>query len=89
MAEPTVEVVEFFADLMYAVPRVSISRGPSLQVPYHRQLTAAKSFTEVFSGIPASIGGLVVALRDPASSVHVNSELYALGGDPDYRRAAV
>eukprot|EP01046_Picozoa_sp_COSAG06_P072165 COSAG06_NODE_20989_length_774_cov_0.964444_1_plen_41_part_10 len=26
----------------------------------------------------------MVALRDPAHSVHVNSELYELGGDPSY-----
>ena len=35
------------------------------------------SFTEVFSGIPASIGGLVVGLRDPSHSIHVNSEAYS------------
>ena len=87
---PTVVIEEIFADLMYAVPRVSIPRGPSIHVPYqaltvyHRQLTAASTFTEVFSGIPASCGGIVVALRDPAHSVHVNSELYELGGDPSY-----
>jgi hypothetical protein len=87
---PTVVVEEIFADLMYAVPRVSIPRGPSIHVPYqalsvyHRQLTAASTFTEVFSGIPASCGGIVVALRDPAHSVHVNSELYELGGDATY-----
>eukprot|EP01046_Picozoa_sp_COSAG06_P036375 COSAG06_NODE_4005_length_4669_cov_393.186652_1_plen_104_part_10 len=38
----------------------------------------------MFSGIPASCGGIVVALRDPAHSVHVNSELYELGGDATY-----
>jgi hypothetical protein len=87
---PTVVIEEIFADLMYAVPRVSIPRGPSIHVPYqaltvyHRQLTAASTFTEVFSGIPASCGGIVVALRDPAHSVHVNSELYELGGDATY-----
>jgi hypothetical protein len=51
---------------------------------YHRQLTANKTFTEVFSGIPASIGMVAVALRDPASSTFVNSELYKIGGDPNY-----
>eukprot|EP01043_Picozoa_sp_COSAG02_P044690 COSAG02_NODE_4016_length_5901_cov_42.404688_5_plen_558_part_00 len=87
---PTVTVQEIYADLMFAVPRVSIPRGPSMQVPYqaitcyHRQLTANKSFTEVFSGIPASIGMVAVALRDPASSTFVNSELYKLGGDANY-----
>jgi hypothetical protein len=61
-----------------------------MQVPYqgltvyHRQLTGTKSFTEVFSGIPASIGGLVVGLRDPAHSIHVNSEAYQIGGDPEF-----
>jgi len=87
---PTIVVQELYADLMYAVPRVAIPRGPSIQVPYqgisvyHRQLTANKTFTEVFSGIPASIGMVAVALRDPASSTFVNSELYKIGGDPNY-----
>ena len=87
---PTIVVQELYADLMYAVPRVAIPRGPSIQVPYqgisvyHRQLTANKTFTEVFSGIPASIGMVAVALRDPASSAFVNSELYKIGGDPNY-----
>jgi hypothetical protein len=69
---------------------VAIQRGPSISVPYqgisvyHRQLTANKTFTEVFSGIPASIGMVAVALRDPASSTFVNSELYKIGGDPNY-----
>ena len=77
-AAPQVEVLEIFADLMYAVPRVSIPRAPSVQVPYqalsvyHRQLTTNKTFTEVFSGIPASVGMIAVALRDPAHSMFVN-----------------
>ena len=89
-AAPTVEIQEIFADLCYAVPRIAVSRPLSMQVPYqaltvyHRQLTGTKSFTEVFSGIPASIGGLVVGLRDPAHSIHVNSEAYQMGGDPTY-----
>eukprot|EP01046_Picozoa_sp_COSAG06_P093709 COSAG06_NODE_39887_length_407_cov_2.146104_1_plen_63_part_01 len=29
-------------------------------------------------------GGLVVGLRDPAHSIHVNSEAYTIGGDPTY-----
>jgi hypothetical protein len=87
---PRVVVQELYADLMYAVPRVAISRGPSMQVPYqaisvyHRQLTANKTFTEVFSGIPASCAMVAVALRDPAHSTFVNSELYETGGDPNY-----
>ena len=89
-AAPTVVVQDIYADLMYAVPRVAISRGPSISVPYqaltvyHRQLTANKTFTEVFSGIPASCGAVVIGLRDPAHSVHVNSEAYQIGGDPTY-----
>ena len=54
-----------------------------LQV-FHRALTATDKFTEVFSGIPASVGLVLVALRDPHRSVHNNSELYSLGGDPEY-----
>ena len=73
---------------MYAVPRVAIQRGPSISVPYqgisvyHRQLTANKTFTEVFSGVPASIGMVAVALRDPASSTFANSELYKSEATP-------
>ena len=88
---PTVVVEEIFADLMYAVPRVSIPRGPSIHVPYqaltvyHRQLTAASTFTEVFSGIPASCGGIVVALRDPAHCVNYTN--VPTRSMPDHHRA--
>ena len=51
---------------------------------YHRQLTNNSTFTEVFSGIPASIGLVLVGLRDPTHSVHNNSELYETGGDAKY-----
>eukprot|EP01045_Picozoa_sp_COSAG04_P008326 COSAG04_NODE_458_length_14025_cov_349.233735_4_plen_280_part_00 len=84
-AAPTLIVEDLYADLMFAVPRVSIPRPPSIQVPfqglsvYHRQLTNNSTFTEVFSGIPASIGLVLVGLRDPTHSVHNNSELYEIG----------
>ena len=61
-AAPKLIIEDLYADLMFAVPRVSIPRPPSIQVPfqglsvYHRQLTNNSTFTEVFSGIPASIG---------------------------------
>ena len=63
---------------MYRSSQTALDRS-RFQVPYqaitcyHRQLTANKSFTEVFSGIPASIGMVAVALRDPASSTFVTN----------------
>eukprot|EP01043_Picozoa_sp_COSAG02_P033311 COSAG02_NODE_2266_length_9286_cov_2.788723_11_plen_545_part_00 len=79
-------VTDLFIDAMFAVPRVSIPPPLSMQVPYQgcslytRALAQNREFQEVYSGIPPSITGLVVAMRSQTHSFTDNRELYKAGG---------
>ena len=82
---PTVEVEELYLDAMFAVPSVNVSPPKSLQVPYQavsvytRTLTPANNFTETFTSIPASVGAIVIGLRDATHGIANNRELYERG----------
>ena len=82
---PTVEVEELYLDAMFAVPSVNVSPPKSLQVPYQavsvytRTLTPASNFTETFTSIPASVGAIVIGLRDATHGIANNRELYERG----------
>ena len=82
---PDVEVEELYLDAMFAVPSVTVPPPTSLQVPYQavtvytRTLTPAKNFTETFTSIPASVGAIVIGLRDATHGVSINRELYERG----------
>jgi len=79
-------VSDLFIDAMYAVPRVSIPPPLSVQIPYQacslytRALAANDQFQEVFSGIPPSVTGVVVAMRSQTHGFTDNRELYLAGG---------
>ena len=84
-----ITVNEVFCDLMYASPSVPLAQPLSMQVPfsgitlYTRNLTAAQhSFTEVFSGLSASVSAVILALRVDDHELGTNRELYLAGGDP-------
>ena len=82
---PRVEVEELYLDAMFAVPSVNVSPPKSLQVPYQavsvytRTLTPANNFTETFTSIPASVGAIVIGLRDATHGIANNRELYERG----------
>eukprot|EP01048_Picozoa_sp_COSAG05_P004531 COSAG05_NODE_248_length_12946_cov_85.003737_6_plen_509_part_00 len=82
---PNVEVEELYLDAMFAVPSVSVPPPTSLQVPYQavtvytRTLTASSNFTETFTSIPASVGAIVIGLRDATHAIAINRELYERG----------
>ena len=86
-AAPKVTINELFLDCMYAVPAVPVPPPVSMQIPYQamtvytRTLTNSKAFTESFSGIPPSVGAIIIGLRSTAHTVNTNRELYSLGGD--------
>ena len=86
---PKVTINELFLDCMYAVPSVPVPPPVSMQIPYQamtiytRTLTNSKNFTESFSGIPPSVGAIIVGLRSTAHTVNTNRELYSLGGAAD------
>ena len=88
-AAPKVTINELFLDCMYAVPSVRVPPPVSMQIPYQamtiytRTLTNSKNFTESFSGIPPSVGAIIVGLRSTAHTVNTNRELYSLGGAAD------
>eukprot|EP01046_Picozoa_sp_COSAG06_P007167 COSAG06_NODE_347_length_17007_cov_379.165306_3_plen_517_part_00 len=84
-----ITVNEAFCDLMYASPSIPLEQPLSMQVPfsgitlYTRNLTAGQqSFTEVFSGLSASVSAVILALRVDDHTLATNRELYLAGGDP-------
>jgi hypothetical protein len=46
---------------------------------YTRTLTPATNFTETFTSIPASVGAIVIGLRDATHGIANNRELYERG----------
>ena len=83
--EPTVLIDELYLDAMYAVPSEAIRPPKSIQIPFQamtlftRTITGEGNFTEQFSGIPPSVGAIVVALRSNAHGLNKNRELYEKG----------
>ena len=63
-----------------------IAPPKSLQIPYQditlytRALSGSATFTEMFTGIPPSVGAVVIGLRDSSHGIAKNRELYELGG---------
>ena len=83
---PTVVIEELFLDAMFAIPSVPIPAPKSFQIPfqditvYTRSLAAGSTFTEQFTGLPASMGAAVIGLRSSSNTIGTNRELYSLGG---------
>eukprot|EP01050_Picozoa_sp_SAG11_P007339 SAG11_NODE_609_length_8224_cov_5.446154_4_plen_402_part_00 len=82
-----ITVNDVFVDAMYASPSVALAQPLSMQVPfsgitlYTRNLTAGQhSFTEVFSGLSASVSAVILALRVDEHELGTNRELYLQGG---------
>ena len=82
---PYVEIEELYLDAMFAVPSVNIPPPTSLQIPYQavtvytRSLTKTQTFTETFTSIPASVGAIVIGLRNSNHGIGINRELYERG----------
>ena len=82
---PYVEIEELYLDAMFAVPSVNIPPPTSLQIPYQavtvytRSLTKTQTFTETFTSIPASVGAIVIGLRNSDHDIGINRELYERG----------
>ena len=84
-----ITVSECFIDAMYASPSIPLAQPLSMSQPfsgiimYTRNLTAGQSsFTEVFSGLSASVSAVILALRVDDHALATNRELYLAGGDP-------
>lgn len=82
---PLLEVEECYVDLMMAVPSQMLPPPTSYQIPfqevsvYTRSLANGTNYTENFTSIPASVGMVVLGLRNSDHKVGVNRELYSLG----------
>ena len=84
-----ITVSEAYIDAMYASPSIPLAQPLSMSQPfsgitmYTRNLTAGQSsFTEVFSGLSASVSAVILALRVDDHTLATNRELYLAGGDP-------
>lgn len=83
--EPLIEVEECYIDLMMSVPSQILPPPTSYQIPfqevsvYTRSLANGTNYTENFTSIPASVGMVVLGLRNSAHTVATNRELYSLG----------
>ncbi len=81
---PQVYVEDLYLDAMYAVPSVNLPPPTSLQIPYQavsvysRVLTPGSSFTEQFTSIPASVGAVIIGMRDSQHALQNNREFYPL-----------
>ena len=68
------------------MPSVSISPPKNIQIPYQAMSIYTRTLpnnattcTEMFSGIPASVGAILVGLKSTTSGVTENNELYEKG----------
>ena len=81
---PEVYVEDLYLDAMYVVPSVNLPPPASLQIPYQavsvysRVLTPGNSFTEQFTSIPASVGAVIIGMRESTHGLQKNRELYPL-----------